>query len=89
MKYEANTVILNMLLIVLVALWQEAHASYAFYVGKNLGSGQAVLVGGTGEEVSSHWLVGAPRQTHPDGATIDVGVTAEAVLPGEPPSTAN
>jgi len=82
-KYEANTVILNILLIVLVAQWQEAHASYAFYVGKNLGSGRAVLVGGTGEEVSSHWLVVAPRQTHPDGATIDVGVTKEAALPGE------
>lgn len=31
-------------------------ASYAFYVGKNLTADGSVLVGGTGEEVSSHWL---------------------------------
>lgn len=60
-----------------------AAASYAFYVGKNLTADGSVLVGGTGEEVSSHWLEVVPARDHPPGATIRVGVTAEANLPGE------
>jgi len=60
-----------------------ARASYAFYVGKDLTEGGGVLVGGTGEEVSSHYLVVAPRRTYPAGATVEVGVTAAAGLPGE------
>ncbi|KAI1073492.1 dipeptidase domain-containing protein [Whalleya microplaca] len=60
-----------------------ATASYAFYVGKSLTASGAVLVGGTGEEVSSHWLQLFPATDHAPNDTITVGVTADAVLPGE------
>ncbi len=59
-----------------------ALASYAFYVGKNLTEGGGVMIGGTGEEVSSHWLEIVPAQAHDDGETIEVGVTEAASIPG-------
>ena len=65
------------------ALASPATASYAFYVGKNLTASGAVLVGGTGEEVSSHWLQLFTAKEHPDNATIRVGVTEDATIPGE------
>lgn len=61
-----------------------ASASYAIYVGRDASAGGAVLVGGAGEEVSSHWLVAMPRREHPPGATIRVGVQDRANIPGEP-----
>lgn len=60
-----------------------ALASYAFYVGSELSQTGGVLVGGTGEEVSSHWLEIVPAREHPDGTTVTVGVTAQASIPGE------
>jgi len=57
-------------------------ASYAIYVGKNLTSDGSVLIGGSGDEVSSHWLEIIPGATHAKGATVAVGVTAEAEFPG-------
>ncbi|KAJ4229066.1 hypothetical protein NW759_003789 [Fusarium solani] len=60
-----------------------ASASYAFYVGKNLTKDGSVIVGGTGEEVSSHWLQLFPARDHPPNATISVGVTKDATFPGE------
>ena len=57
-------------------------ASYAYYVGSGLTETGAVLVGGTGEEVSSHWLQLFPAADHPPNATVTVGVTADASLPG-------
>jgi dipeptidase len=59
-----------------------ASASYAIYVGKNLTADGSVLIGGSGDEVSSHWLEVVPALDHPAGATIQVGVTAEAFMPG-------
>lgn len=59
-----------------------ALASYAFYVGKNLTETGGVLIGGTGEEVSSHWLEIVPSETHAEGATVSVGVTEAASIPG-------
>ncbi|KFH40496.1 Secernin-like protein [Hapsidospora chrysogenum ATCC 11550] len=67
----------------LLALAAPARASYAFYVGKNLTADGSVLVGGTGEEVSSHWLQLFPARDHAANETIQVGVTADAVIPGE------
>lgn len=64
-------------------LSKAASASYAFYVGKNLTANNAVLVGGTGEEVSSHSLQLFPARNHSANATITVGVTKTAVIPGE------
>lgn len=60
-----------------------ATASYAFYVGKNLTADGSVMVGGTGEEVSSHWLQLFPARDHAANATITVGVTEDADMPGE------
>jgi dipeptidase len=57
-------------------------ASYAIYVGKNLTADGSVLIGGSGDEVSSHWLEIVPGATHPEGATITVGATEEAQFPG-------
>lgn len=66
----------------LVLFVHSVTASYAFYVGRDLTASNATLVGGTGEEVSSHWLQIFPAANHPPNATITVGVTEDAVLPG-------
>jgi dipeptidase len=58
-------------------------ASYALFVGSQLTADGSTLLGGTGDEPSSHWLEIVPRQTHPAGATIRVGVDARANFPGE------
>ncbi len=56
--------------------------SYCIYIGRNLtADGQAYLAG-YGDEPSSHWLELMPRQKHEPGATIEVGVTPEADVPG-------
>ncbi|PSN68081.1 peptidase U34 [Corynespora cassiicola Philippines] len=68
---------------VLAALASPTLASYAFYVGKNLTADGSVLLGGTGEEVSSHWLQLFPAKDHPANATLTVGVTQDASIPGE------
>ncbi|MFT7525708.1 MAG: dipeptidase [Arenicella sp.] len=60
----------------------DADASYAIYVGKNLTVDGSVLLGGSGDEVSSHWLEIVPRQQHPTGATVRVGVDDTANMPG-------
>jgi dipeptidase len=59
-----------------------ASASYAIYVGKNLTTDGSVFIGGSGDEVSSHWLEIVPAKDHPPGAQLSVGVTAEADMPG-------
>ncbi|KAH6897450.1 peptidase family C69-domain-containing protein [Thelonectria olida] len=60
-----------------------ATASYAFYVGKNLTADGSVMVGGTGEEVSSHWLQLFPARDHAANDSVTVGVTEDATIPGE------
>ncbi len=57
--------------------------SYAFYVGKNLTADGSTLLGGTGEEPSSHWLEIQPRQQYAPDEKIEVGVTEDAVIPGK------
>ncbi|OAA53210.1 dipeptidase domain containing protein [Cordyceps fumosorosea ARSEF 2679] len=70
---------------ILSALYMAAPsvASYAFYVGKQLTADGAVLVGGTGEEVSSHWLQLFPALAHLPNATVTVGATPAAAIPGQ------
>jgi hypothetical protein len=70
-------------LVVLLNFIPSVFASHAFYVGKNLTADGSVILGGTGEEVSSHWLQIFPAANHSSNATITVGVTADAVIPGE------
>lgn len=60
-----------------------ARASYGIYVGKNLTADGSVLIGGTGDEPSSHWLEIVPRRQHGAGESIAVGVTKTANFPGE------
>jgi dipeptidase len=57
-------------------------SSYAIYIGKNLTEDGSVFIGGSGDEVSSHWLEVVPAKDHPAGTTISVGVTGEANMPG-------
>jgi dipeptidase len=56
--------------------------SYAIYIGKNHSRTGRAWLGGYGDEPSSHWLEIVPAAAHSDGATIEVGVGAEADLPG-------
>ncbi|KAJ5580505.1 hypothetical protein N7450_006806 [Penicillium hetheringtonii] len=74
---------LGLVITAFLAHIRQADASYAFYVGKNLTADGSVMVGGTGEEVSSHWLQLFPARNHPPNSTITVGVTKEASFPGE------
>ncbi len=60
-----------------------AWSSYGIYVGRNLTADGSVFLGGSGDEVSSHWLEIVPAKDHPAGETIRVGVDATANLPGE------
>jgi dipeptidase len=61
----------------------RALASYAIYVGRDLTADGSTLLGGTGDEPSSHWLEIVPRRVHGAGETIKVGVTQSANYPGE------
>jgi len=56
--------------------------SYGLYIGKNRTADGIAYLAGYGDEPSSHWLEIEPRRQHPAGATITVGVTPEADLPG-------
>ncbi|WP_456268969.1 C69 family dipeptidase [Kushneria sp. AK178] len=67
----------------LLAFSSSAWASYAYYVGKNHTEEGAVMIGGTGEEVSSHWLEIVPAADHDASDHVSVGVTPEAAMPGE------
>jgi dipeptidase len=79
----ARVVVLGAVLAASLVFARTAWASYAFYVGKNLTANGHVLIGGTGEEVSSHYLELVPRRRHGPSATVTVGVTGEASMPGE------
>lgn len=56
--------------------------SYGLYVGKNLTRDGIAYLAGYGDEPSSHWLEVVPRRQHGPDATITVGVTPQADMPG-------
>jgi len=56
--------------------------SIAFFAGKNTTESGHTLIGGFGHEPSSHWVEIVPRQTHADDASIIVGATEDADMPG-------
>ncbi len=56
--------------------------SYAIYAGRDRTANGVAFLAGYGDEPSGHWLELAPRQQHPPGATIEVGVTPAALMPG-------
>lgn len=68
---------------VLGLLAMPAVASYGIYVGRNLTQDGSVFLGGSGDEVSSHWLEIVHAQQYAAGAKITVGVDENAFLPGE------
>lgn len=57
--------------------------SYGIYVGSNLTEDGSTMLGGTGDEVSSHWLRIEDAADHPAGSTVTVGVTEDAAMPGK------
>lgn len=56
--------------------------SYALYVGASHTADGHAWLAGYGDEPSGHWLELVPEGAHPPGATITVGMTPEADLPG-------
>ncbi|MBS0377422.1 MAG: C69 family dipeptidase [Proteobacteria bacterium] len=72
-------------LIVMCALLHAGStwASYAIFVGNHLTADGSTLLGGTGDEPSSHWLEIVPEASHAPGSMIRVGVTKQANFPGE------
>ncbi len=56
--------------------------SYGLYIGRTHTADGLPYLAGYGDEPSSHWLEIVPRRTHPKGATITVGVTPQAHMPG-------
>ncbi|MGA8203822.1 MAG: C69 family dipeptidase, partial [Woeseiaceae bacterium] len=79
----SKTVALSATLFALLLATAPAWSSYGIYVGRNLTEDGSVFLGGSGDEVSSHWLEIVPAKDHPAGETIKVGVDASAILPGE------
>jgi hypothetical protein len=57
--------------------------SYGIYIGKNHSADGQAWLAGYGDEPSSHWLEILPRKTHADDATITVGMTPAANMPGK------
>jgi dipeptidase len=57
--------------------------SMGIYIGNELTTDGSTLVGGFGHEPSSHWIEIVPGQTFPEGATMTVGVTEHARIPGK------
>lgn len=56
--------------------------SYGIYIGRAHTATGISYLAGYGDEPSSHWLEILPCQHHPEGATIPVGVTPQAGMPG-------
>jgi dipeptidase len=61
----------------------SAVASYGIYVGRDLTEDGSVFLGGSGDEVSSHWLELVAASSHAPGSVVTVGVDENAALPGE------
>src|SRR5690625_166991 len=57
--------------------------SIAFYVGSDLTEDGHTMIGGFGHEPSSHWVEVVPEQDHPEDASVTVGATEDADMPGE------
>ena len=73
----------SMLAALLLVGSMSAKASYSIYVGKNLTEDGSVLIGGSGDEVSSHWLEVVAARSYPTGSVVKVGVDETANMPGQ------
>lgn len=56
--------------------------SYAIFIGADRAAAAHGWLAGYGDEPSGHWLEVEPRRSHPEGATITVGATPAAAMPG-------
>lgn len=56
--------------------------SYGIYIGCNHTADGLAYLAGYGDEPSGHWLEISPRAQHPANATLTVGVTPQADMPG-------
>jgi dipeptidase len=56
--------------------------SYAIYIGRDHSAAGHAWLAGYGDEPSGHWLELIPRQSHPAGSQIEVGVSPTSILPG-------
>lgn len=56
--------------------------SYGIYIGRSLTADGIPYLAGYGDEPSSHWLQINPREEHANDASITVGVTPQADMPG-------
>lgn len=65
------------------AMGHPNQKSIGIYIGSALTENGETFLAGFGHEPSSHWIEIVPRQSHPQGATWQVGVTDEARIPGE------
>ena len=61
----------SLLLAVTLLFSPASFSSHAIYVGKNLTEDGSVFIGGSGDEVSSHWLEVVPAKDHPAAAAGD------------------
>lgn len=56
--------------------------SYGIYIGRSLTATGIAYIAGYGDEPSSHWLQINPQRDYPPDATMTVGVTPLANMPG-------
>ncbi|MFZ4451443.1 S-layer homology domain-containing protein [Salibacterium aidingense] len=63
--------------------FERQSKSIGIYVGSDLTEDGSTILAGFGHEPSSHWIDIVPEQQHDEGATMEVGATEEASLPGE------
>ncbi|MFT4725857.1 MAG: dipeptidase [Granulosicoccus sp.] len=56
--------------------------SYGIYIGRNHTADGRAYLAGYGDEPSSHWIEIHPAREYSSGATISVGVTPQADMPG-------
>ncbi len=84
MLFKTKLFVLLSVLVLFGSLFSASSlASIGLYVGKNLTEDGSVLLGGYGDEPSSHWIEVIPRKEHDPDATITVGVTEDARYSGE------
>src|SRR5262249_22706263 len=79
---SVRRIILSLMALVAVCTTSSARASVGFFVGKALTADGSVLLGGYGDEPSSHWIAVVPRATHAAGAVIEVGADGASRYPG-------
>ncbi|MEX1062228.1 MAG: C69 family dipeptidase [Balneolaceae bacterium] len=82
MVKKTSSLVYNTVFILSCLFAGPAMASVGLYVGSDLTEDGSVLLGGYGDEPSSHWIEVVPGVKHEPGATLCVGITEDARFPG-------